>query len=804
MSIVKKKKPKKKRPTRTNLFNKYLGRFGIFFSLLIVFIVSLFTFQDYLFFKNLYLFKDIGSDSLNIVYPKFIHLSDYLRKEGIPGWSFNQGMGQYIYPFSLSDPFYWIEYILGREYLAYGLAYVEVIKITLSSICIYFYLRHLKLYKYVLVIGTLVFSFSSFMILGGGWWVFSTQAFHLSVLLLAFEKLFKQNSWWLFPIAILLIASYQPFNLYVFSIFLLFYSIIRYINSSHEKLNGYLFLMFKMTLLAIIGIGISSVFLFSNIYELLQSPRVGGDSTYFQRLYSTSTFSLFSPVEAITAITRFFSSDLLGTGSNFKGYLNYLEAPMFYIGLISLVLAPHAFHGLTKKQTIYYSIIPILLIIPIVFPFFRYSFWLFTGNYYRTFSFFVSFIVMLYALKGLKHILKTKSVNIVTSLITLGVLLLGLYYPYQLSGNIDNDLRTIIVVFLVLYTILLHGLSIFKLRFISQILILVLVCVELSYFSYITTSNRSTLSVEEYNQKKGYNDYTNEAIEYLKSIDNSFYRVSKDYSSGPAMHSSINDAKVQDYYGTSSYHSFNQKYYIEFLQATNIIKKGLEHQTRWARGLGGRPLLQSFGSVKYGLTKGDGANYKSRGYSFLKKTGNVSIYQNNFVLPLGFTYDNYTTVEDFDKLPNLQKDISLLHSFVIPNESPLQNIDFAKLDLNQLPSNFTNNEYTESINKRRQDQFNISTHQQNLIEGSITVDKKKLLFFSIPYDKGWQATVNGKTTPLHKTNIGFMGLILDQGVSEIRLTYTMPYFYWGAFISVIFMILYTLIIIKKRRYTHVS
>ncbi len=792
---------KKENPKRINLFNKYFGKYGVFFTLILILILSIVVFRDYLFFRNLYLFKDIGSDSLNIVFPKFIHLADYLRNEGIPKWSFNQGMGQYIYPFSLSDPFYWIEYILGRDYLAYGFAYVEVVKITLSSICVYFYLKYLGLYRYTLSIGVLLFCFSSFMVLGGGWWVFSTQAFHLSLLLLAFEKLFKQNSWWLFPIPILLIVSYQPFNLYIFTLFLFVYSTVRYIVSRQKGLKGYTVLLLRMSFLGLIGIGLSSVFLFSNIYELLQSPRVGGDSTYFQKLYSTPLFSTVSPIEGMTIIMRFFSSDLLGTGSNFRGFLNYLEAPMFYIGLFSLLLAPQLFYHLKKTQISYYTVIPVLAIIFLVFPFFRYAFWLFTGNYYRTFSFFISFLILLYALKALNYILRKGSISIGILIVTLLFLLGGLFYPYQLSGYIDKDLRVIIVGFLIVYTFLTYGLTIRKFKFLSQISLILVICIELSWFSYITTSHRSVLSVKEYKEKTGYNDYSNDVVAYLKSIDDGFYRIIKDYHSSPAIHSSINDGKIQNYYGTSSYHSFNQRYYIDFLQATNIIKTGIEHQTRWAPGLLGRPLLQSLGSVKYGLTKGDGGRNSLQGYSFVKKIEDVSVYKNDYFLPLGFTYESYILRTDFDKLSNLQKDIVLLSSFVLDDKSLLLNREFERFNIDSIPMDYTNILYRKDVQKRREGQLNILKHGQNIIEGTITIKNKSLLFLSIPYDKGWKAIVNGKEVPLHLANIGFMGIVLDKGHYNIKLEFEAFYFYYGAFVSLFFIVFFVgIIAVKKRKY----
>jgi len=98
----------------------------------------------------------------------------------------------------------------------------------------------------------------------------------------------------------------------------------------------------------------------------------------------------------------------------------------------------------------------------------------------------------------------------------------------------------------------------------SKILLIVLCVIEVTYLSGITVNKRDVVTQSILKEKVGYNDYTVEAVNYLKQTDKSFYRLNKDYSSGLAIHSSINDAKVQGYYGTPSYFSFNQKIILNF------------------------------------------------------------------------------------------------------------------------------------------------------------------------------------------------------------------------------------------------
>ncbi len=76
------------------------------------------------------------------------------------------------------------------------------------------------------------------------------------------------------------------------------------------------------------------------------------------------------------------------------------------------------------------------------------------------------------------------------------------------------------------------------------------------------------------------------------------------------------------------------------------------------------------------------------------------------------------------------------------------------------------------------------------IKGAINTDKRRMLFFSIPYDRGWKAFVNGKETKPILINIGFMGLMLDKGKYTIELKYTPPLLWSGLAVSVIAMAIY--------------
>ncbi len=175
---------------------------------------------------------------------------------------------------------------------------------------------------------------------------------------------------------------------------------------------------------------------------------------------------------------------------------------------------------------------------------------------------------------------------------------------------------------------------------------------ELAYFSYKSYEKREAVSGREFkNDNAGYNDGTIEALNFIKSKDNAkFYRIEKDYQSGNAIHGSLNDAMAQGYYGTTSYSSFNQLNYVRFLEETELIPKGDETATRWLSGLRNYPILQTFGNVKYVLSKSENPEFERFGFERIAEQNKIKILRNLYAVPFGYTYDSYIEYNDYKSL----------------------------------------------------------------------------------------------------------------------------------------------------------
>ena len=771
-------------------------------------IVAFFVFKDFLLFNKVFQYKDIGSDTMNGLYPPIRHTADYIHRFGIPSWSFNYGMGQNIFPFFLHDPFDLILYIIGKNSIPWGFGYLEFLKVVSGGIIFFFYLRTIGMKGLTCITGALLFSFSGFMILGGGWFLFSYEAVNTALLLLAFERLYRYNSWFLFPFAVAGIVISQPFNLYLYGLFLAVYAAVRFLEDAKAfDWKKFLGMYGKLILFGLFGLALSSVFLFENVLQLIESPRGSGGNSYFEKLSSAPLFATGSLEHNITAIFRLFASDLLGTGSNFKGWNNYLEAPIFYSGLLSILLFPQVFPFLSKKNKIVYAAFFFIWVLPVVFPYFRYAFWLFTGDYYRGFSFFVSLTFIFLTVRALNHIDTTMKINFPILIVTVIVLFSVLSYPYYKNlrlSPVDPTVMGFVKIMLFVYALLVIGLSHTKIKPYAVLFLLVALCAELGYLSGLTVNRRSIVTANELSKKIGYNDYTVEAVAFLKKRDNSFYRVDKNYFSSTAMHGSLNDGLAQDYYGTSAYHSFNQKYYILFLQSVNVVNKENENESRWANGLKNRPALESLGSVKYFLTVDENSSMRyvlSMGFDSIGHFGDVTVSQNKNHLPLGFAFDKYLTHSDFDKLSNPQKDFTLLRAFFIEDGEEKKYAGLARFQLTDtLPeSAYTWDLIRDLTDSLRKNTLHMTEHGQTHFKGTIDLEKKELVFFSIPFDKGWKAHVDGKEQEILLVDAGLSGILLEKGKHNIELDFIPRFRKEGTIVSLTSLGLFVFLAWRKRK-----
>ena len=162
---------------------------------------------------------------------------------------------------------------------------------------------------------------------------------------------------------------------------------------------------------------------------------MSGTVSLAPKLSEMPMFGLEEPLHYLTLITRFLGNDLLGNGNEYVGWRNYLEAPLFYCGLLTLLLLPQVFVQLKGKKRLLYIAFSSFWLVLLIFPYFRYAFYLFMGNYYKgSLSLFIPISCLFFAMQALNTIQKTKNINVIALISSLFVLLAILFFRTSRAG----------------------------------------------------------------------------------------------------------------------------------------------------------------------------------------------------------------------------------------------------------------------------------------------------------------------------------------------------------------------------------
>ena len=89
------------------------------------------------------------------------------------------------------------------------------------------------------------------------------------------------------------------------------------------------------------------------------------------------------------------------------------------------------------------------------------------------------------------------------------------------------------------------------------------------------------------------------------------------------------------------------------------------------------------------------------------------------------------------------------------------------------------------LKERKENSMKQIQYEGNHFRGVYHAKKDQILCVTIPYSKGWKATVNGNRTKIYKANGMFMGIIMKKGTQSVRLDYETPGLKIGAWISLV-------------------
>ena len=159
------------------------------------------------------------------------------------------------------------------------------------------------------------------------------------------------------------------------------------------------------------------------------------------------------------------------------------------------------------------------------------------------------------------------------------------------------------------------------------------------------------------------------------------------------------------------------------------------------------------------------------GWTYLADVDGYTLYHNDNYGPMGFTYDYYVTEATYQTSIKTLRSNLLMRALVLTDEDVAQ---YGKY-LTELSEDMLNDlhydSYTQDCADRRAHSCSVFQMNNAGFHAEITLDKPNLVFFSVPYDDGFTAYVNGEKTDILQVDEGLMAVLCPAGASSIDFVY---------------------------------
>lgn len=795
-------------------------------------IAALFIVPSMIMDKGMYLYY--GDYNAQVI-PFYQLMHDAIRS-GNFGWNWYTDLGTsfigaYSY-YNLGSPFFWLMVLFPREAIPYLMGPLTIIKFGLSSLTAYIYLKRYVKDKNNAVIGGMLYAFSGFAIYNLVFHFLDVLVF-FPLMLAALDSFAEDKKRGRFALIVAVCAIVNYYFFVAEAVFCLIYWIVRMaVKSFKMERKEVLYLLFE----AVLGTGIALFMLLPSLYQILGNTRVtgGGMNGWEYWLYETPyvyaqiLISLFCPPELANQVIYVseFSSEWLSISC---------WLPLFGMaGVFAVIFNKRR----NKWLKIFYAVCVVFMFVPVL----NSSFQLFTETKYLRWFFMLLLIMALGSVIALEDPGTKWKKPIIANLVA--VMIIGAVLsitPKKLDtatgsvlqigiANGSMKLWMYITLALLNIAILVLFISLYKKnrttfkRFsclITAAAIVPAFAVSFIFgkeYGYSGTNIVDTNTVNcgdkiQVNDIQNWrsdlvttNNYTELAYDY-DTVESADQPVLDDLAK-KAVDKIIEDNdnilyeldNVAMFWGIPGFECFHST--ISSSEMDFYMGMGYERTTisNWPLGDYG---YRSFFSVKYMFNMENSAfsfvdeNGETviPGWNYLDTQNGYNIYENEYCLPMGFTFDDYITSDDFENIPTQFRHLALLKCLVVHSIDDM--FEMTATGLNQVFSSdltFTSEEYYNDCKAR----MNIACYDferdNKGFQAKIdTGDKDEYVLFTVPYDNGWSAEVNGSPAEIKLVDYGFMAVKVPANMtSTIRFNYHTPGIVYGAIVAVICVLLLVL------------
>lgn len=732
----------------------------------------------------------------NVQQIPFYKLAHEAIRTGQWGWSWTTDLGaNFIASYSfylLGSPFFWLTLPFPTNFVPYLMGPLLILKFACAALTAYCYIRRFTRTPEAARLCALLYAFSGFSVYNIFFNHFHEAIIIFPLLLLGLELLITENRRGVFAAAVAASALINYFFFFGMVVFCVIYWVVRVCSGCYkQKLSSFFCMLFE----AVLGLCLAAVLLVPSIYIIAQNSRVssflvGWNAITYgkEQIYLNVLQCFFFPPDLPARPVFFPGADV--KWSSLGGWL-----PLFsMVGVFAYLQ--------NKKRTWLRRMIGICIFMALV-PVLNSAFYLFNTAYYARWFYMPILLMCLATARCLEDAELDWSTPFrwVAGITVATVAVIG-FFPREMENGVITKWG--------LYTESEDNTYLFRFLVTSSIALLALVVLWLLLKKIKTNRKQfmagataavclfSVLYTVYFIGTGKAHSYDTQTVMIDSLLENTVdlpgdrttYRI--DVYDGVD-----NTAMYLNYSGINAFHSIVPKSVTDFWEYV-----GEE------RGVGSRPKTDTVAArallgVKYLLAREGGDSFvedsgepKMAGFTYVTSQSGYKVYQNENYIPYGFTYDYYMTDEQCKsafteaqrsnmmlKAMLLSNDQIAKYSYCLKNLAVDNAVDAESFGTSTFNFALTDDEIAEDAAARRANAVSTFTREKNGFSASITLEKDNLVFFSVPYEEGWSATVNGAPVEVEKVNVGFMAVLCHAGENTIEFKYQTPYLALGVKIT---------------------
>ena len=185
--------------------------------------------------------------------------------------------------------------------------------------------------------------------------------------------------------------------------------------------------------------------------------------------------------------------------------------------------------------------------------------------------------------------------------------------------------------------------------------------------------------------------------------------------------------------------------------------------------------LRGLLSVKYLITtpekQEDFLAAADEGWDYYDTRDGFMLYENENYVPMGFTYDYYITEEEYEATVKNTRSNLLMRALVLSEEDAAVYGRYLKKLPEEKRNDLWYDTYVSDCADRRASACRVFQMTNSGFHAEIDLGKEDLVFFSVPYDDGFTAYVNGQETDILRVDEGLMAVLAPAGENTIDFVY---------------------------------